>query len=74
VAGEKTLIAAVVPHTTDFSESALIEYCGRTLQKRDIPEIIQVFGEIPKTKTISEKPIERACIERLREDGLLDRI
>ncbi|MEH2478447.1 acyl-CoA synthetase (AMP-forming)/AMP-acid ligase II [Nitrobacteraceae bacterium AZCC 2146] len=72
MAGEKTLIAAVVPHTTDFSESALIEYCGRTLQKREIPEIIQVFGEIPKT--ISEKPIERACIERLREDGLLDGI
>ncbi|MGM5034990.1 AMP-binding protein [Tardiphaga sp. 803_E3_N1_3] len=71
VAGEKTLIAAVVPHTADFSEPALIEYCSRTLQKRDIPEIIQVFDEIPKT--ISEKPIERACIEHLHADGLFDR-
>jgi hypothetical protein len=47
------------------TKAALIEYCGMTLKKRDIPEIIQVLGEIPKT--ISEKPIERICIERLRE-------
>jgi len=39
-------------------------------EKRDIPEIIQVLGEIPKT--ISEEPIERICIERLREGGLLE--
>jgi crotonobetaine/carnitine-CoA ligase len=59
----------VVPRTADFSENALTAYCCKTLQKRDIPEIIQLFAEIPKT--ISEKPIERACIDRLREDGLL---
>lgn len=69
VAGEKTLVAAVVPHTADFTTAALLAYCSKVLQKRDIPEIIQVLAEIPKT--ISEKPIERACIERLRADGLL---
>lgn len=69
VAGEKTLVAAVVPRMADFSENALTTYCGKTLQKRDIPEIIQILTEIPKT--ISEKPIERACIDKLREDGLL---
>ncbi|MGY4299815.1 crotonobetaine/carnitine-CoA ligase [Bradyrhizobium sp. i1.4.4] len=69
VAGEKTLVAAVVPRTPEFSEAALLAYCGKALQKRDTPEIIQVLDAIPKT--ISEKPIERACIERLREDGIL---
>ncbi|MGY3494323.1 AMP-binding protein [Bradyrhizobium sp. USDA 4502] len=70
VAGEKTLVAAVVPSIPDFTESALLEYCRATLQKRDVPEIIQILGEIPKT--ISEKPIERACIERLVDGGLLN--
>ncbi|GLR86061.1 AMP-binding protein [Bradyrhizobium iriomotense] len=69
VAGEKTLVAAVVPSDADFDQTALVEYCATKLQKRDIPEIIQVLREIPKT--ISEKPIERACIERLHQDGLL---
>ncbi|PPQ17233.1 ATP-dependent acyl-CoA ligase [Bradyrhizobium sp. AC87j1] len=69
VAGERTLVAAVVPRTPDFSEAALLTYCRLVLQKRDIPELIQVLTEIPKT--ISEKPIERACVERLRADGML---
>ncbi|MCP3446128.1 AMP-binding protein [Bradyrhizobium sp. CCGUVB14] len=69
VAGEKTLVAAVVPRTVDFSRAALRAYCSRTLQTRDIPEIIQVLSEIPKT--ISEKPIERLCIERLQESGIV---
>nr|WP_249158381.1 AMP-binding protein [Bradyrhizobium jicamae] len=69
VAGEKTLVAAVVPCAANFREADLLAYCGKSLQKRDIPEIFQVLDAIPKT--ISEKPIERACIERLREHGKL---
>jgi len=69
VAGEKTLVAAIVPSRADVDQATLLAYCETKLQKRDVPEIIQVLREIPKT--ISEKPIERACIDRLREDGLL---
>ncbi|WP_441280472.1 AMP-binding protein [Tardiphaga sp. 862_B3_N1_1] len=69
VAGEKTLVAAVVPRGPEFIEAALKAYCATALQKTDVPEIIQILDEIPKT--ISEKPIERACIDRLRTDGLL---
>jgi crotonobetaine/carnitine-CoA ligase len=69
VAGEKTLVAAVVPRHADLSRAALRDYCNKALQKRDTPEIFQVLAEIPKT--ISEKPIERICIERLQESGLL---
>lgn len=68
VAGEKTLVAAVVPCAANFREADLLAYCSKSLQKRDIPEILQVLDAIPKT--ISEKPIERACIERLRTDGV----
>jgi crotonobetaine/carnitine-CoA ligase len=46
-----------------------VSYCSKALQRRDIAEIFQVLDAIPKT--ISEKPIERACIERLRSDGML---
>ena len=63
VAGEKTLVAAVVPRLANFSEAALIEYCHKALQRREVPESVQVLREIPKT--VSEKPIERACIEQL---------
>lgn len=64
VAGEKTLVAAVVPAPThDHNQSQLIEYCQQNLERRDVPEIFQVLDEIPKT--VSEKPIERACIELL---------
>jgi len=70
VAGEKTLIAAIVPtDTSTFSESALLDYCRQHLEKNDVPEIIQVLEAIPKT--ISEKPIEKACIDLLRERELI---
>jgi crotonobetaine/carnitine-CoA ligase len=67
VAGEKTLVAAIVP--TDkarFSEAELLSWCRQRLEKNDVPEIIQVLDAIPKT--ISEKPIEKACIELLALD------
>ena len=64
VAGEKYLVAAVVPHDpATFTTAALIAYCRGHLEKNDVPDIVQVLDEIPRT--ISEKPIERACIELL---------
>lgn len=64
VAGEKTLVAAVVPtDRSTFDRDALLDHCRKHLEKNDVPEIIQVLDEIPKT--ISEKPIEKACIELL---------
>lgn len=68
VAGEKTLVAAVV--ATDpslFDEAALLDYCREHLEKNDIPEIVQLLDNIPKT--VSEKPIENACVELLRSCG-----
>ena len=64
VAGEKTLIAAVVPSTDqEFSEALLRDVCNKNLEKNDIPEIFQVLEAIPKT--VSEKPIEKECIALL---------
>jgi crotonobetaine/carnitine-CoA ligase len=70
VSGEKTLVAAVVPAgEQEFDQQALLEYCNQHLEKNDVPEIIQVLTEIPKT--ISEKPIEKACIELLAAQGVI---
>lgn len=64
VAGEKYLVAAVVPHDpATFTPEALIAYCRSHFEKNDVPDIVQVLDAIPRT--ISEKPIERACIELL---------
>lgn len=64
VSGEKTLVAAVVPNDlSSFQAEALLSWCRERLEKNDVPEIIQVLAEIPKT--VSEKPIESACIEQL---------
>ena len=64
VAGEKTLVAAVVPaDPTGYDSELLLDYCREHLQRNDVPEIFQVLTEIPKT--ISEKPIEKACIDLL---------
>lgn len=69
VAGEKNLVAAVVPLDPDsFTKEVLIAYCRANLERNDVPDIVQVLPEIPRT--ISEKPIERACIDLL--GNLLD--
>jgi len=69
VAGEKTLIAAVVlepgAQTDDIGDWARTE-----LQKNEVPAVWQVLDEIPKT--ISEKPVERLCIDLLRESALVE--
>lgn len=65
VVGEKTLVAAVVPVDAGaFSSEQLRTYCTEHLERNDVPEIFQVLKEIPKT--ISEKPIEKSCIELLQ--------
>lgn len=70
VAGEKTLVAAVVPtDPTAYDGNQLLAYCRAHLERNDVPEIFQVLDEIPKT--ISEKPIEKACIELLVARGLV---
>jgi crotonobetaine/carnitine-CoA ligase len=64
VAGEKTLVAAVVPQDpATFEAEALLAWCRTRLEKNDVPEVVQVLAQIPKT--LSEKPIEKACIELL---------
>ena len=64
VVGEKTLVAAVVPaNPSAYDQAQLLEYCHKHLERRDVPETFQVLDAIPKT--ISEKPIEKACIELL---------
>ena len=65
VSGEKTLVAAIVPEdAATFESKALLAWCRTQLEKNDVPEVIQVLAQIPKT--ISEKPIEKACIELLQ--------
>ncbi len=69
VAGEKALVAAIVPAQPErFQAEDLLDYCRSHLQRNDVPEIVQVVCAIPKT--VSEKPIELACIELLRAYGL----
>lgn len=69
VAGEKTLVAAIVLQE-GASVGALRAWCQGRLQKNELPEIWQPLAAIPKT--ISEKPIERACIEMLQNEGAGD--
>lgn len=68
VAGEKTLVAALV--LTAGTDSASVRaWASERLQKNDVPEIWQVLEVIPKT--VSEKPIERECIALLEAATLL---
>jgi carnitine-CoA ligase len=68
VAGEKVLVAAVVPaDPRSFDVGALKEYCAAHLERNDVPEIVQVLTAIPKTA--SEKPIEQEAIALLRKQA-----
>lgn len=70
VAGEKALVVAVVPvDSASFSSASLLAFCRTRMEKNDIPDIVQVLAEIPKT--VSEKPIEKRCIELLAAAGLV---
>ena len=64
VAGEKRLVAAIVAaDAASFDLAALREFCRVHLEANDVPEIFQLLDAIPKT--ISEKPIEKACLALL---------
>jgi crotonobetaine/carnitine-CoA ligase len=70
VAGEKTLVALVVPaDPAQFDVAALRDWCGTALERNDVPEIIHGAAAIPKT--VSEKPVERDAIALLRQDGVI---
>ena len=69
VAGEKVLVAAVVLGPGGSVEEVRA-WAADKLQKNELPEVWQVLPAIPKT--ISEKPVERDCVELLRREGLVD--
>ena len=69
IAGEKTLVAAIV-FSADDRVDELRTWCASHLQKNEIPEIWQPLKVIPKT--ISEKPVERDCIALLKKNGLVE--
>jgi crotonobetaine/carnitine-CoA ligase len=68
VPGEKSVVAAVVLRD-GATVDTLRQWAGERLQKNEVPAIWQLLDDIPKT--VSEKPIERACIERLHQQGLI---
>ncbi|MGB0211609.1 AMP-binding protein [Algiphilus sp.] len=62
VAGEKDVVAAIVPAPgVRVDPAALFAHCRATLEPNFVPTYIQVMDEIPKTA--SEKPQERFCVE-----------
>ena len=72
VAGEKALVAAVVPAAgVAFSPGALLDWCRAELERGDVPDIVQVLHAIPKTA--SEKAVEREAIALLGSAGLVER-
>ena len=68
VAGEKTLVAAVVLRP-GADAASLRAWCADKLQKNEIPQIWQVLPAIPKT--VSQKPVERECAALLRDGDLI---
>lgn len=73
VAGEKDVVAAVVPRDADlarFDAQALFRRCRAALESNFVPSFIQVLPQIPKTA--SEKPQDRFLIEAMSQqpDGV----
>ena len=69
VAGERDVVAAVVPRDADlarFDVQALFRRCRARLEPNVVPGFIQVLRQIPKTA--SEKPQDRFLIEALTND------
>ena len=61
-AGEKEVVAAVVPGDLDrFDPRAVFDACAARLDANAVPRFLQVLPEIPKTA--SEKPLERLMLE-----------
>jgi carnitine-CoA ligase len=71
VAGEKDVVAAVVPKVQDhgaFVVQAVFARCREKLEANFVPSLIQVLNQIPKTA--SEKPQDRFLMEVLKSDPL----
>lgn len=67
VAGEKDVVAAVVPKSggaTPFDPQSVFQLCRRKLGPHLVPSHVQVLAQIPKTA--SEKPQDRYLIEALQ--------
>ena len=69
VAGERTLVAALVLEADDALD-AVQQWAAEELQRSENPEIWQLLLAIPKT--VSEKPVERECIALLHDAGLVE--
>jgi crotonobetaine/carnitine-CoA ligase len=70
VPGEKQVVAAVVPAGPRFHESALRDELRLRLESSQMPDLIQVVQEIPKTA--SEKPQDRFLIDQLTKTSQKD--
>lgn len=69
VAGEKDIVAAVVPKDMDeFDAQQIFQLCRDQLEANAVPSYLQVVAQIPKTA--SEKPQERFLVEALALDPL----
>lgn len=68
VAGEKDVVAAVVPvKGAAFDAQAVFDWCRTRLESNFVPTYLQVVPEIPKTA--SEKPQERFLLETFAIDA-----
>lgn len=69
VAGEKDLVAAVVPkagHGAQFDPQSVFHLCRRKLGQSLVPSFVQVIDQIPKTA--SEKPQDRLLLEAFQQN------
>jgi len=67
-AGEKDLVAAIVPRQGhDWNVASVFDFCGERLERNSVPSFLQVVEQIPKTA--SEKPLERLLREAFSADA-----
>jgi len=69
VAGEKDVVAAIVPNSVaDFDAQSVFTWCRGRLESSFVPSYLQVVDEIPKTA--SEKPQERFLLDMFAADAV----
>ena len=68
VAGEKDVVAAIVPLSrASFDAADIFRWCRARLESSFVPTYLQFVDEIPKTA--SEKPQERFLLEAFSVDA-----
>jgi crotonobetaine/carnitine-CoA ligase len=68
VAGEKDVVAAIVPvDRARFDAADVFHWCRARLEANFVPSYLQIVDEIPKTA--SEKPQERFLLEAFAPDA-----